>query len=310
MPTPLTLSHDGATMTILPQRGGLLRSLLLRAPTGEVVDVLWSAPDFDGSGSGWPMGGAPFLFPFAGRLFHEGQALKYELGGVERHMPLHGFAYGLPWDCRPEGQDTVVAHLKANDATRVLYPFEFAVTLRYALSPSHLRMTYRIQCLGSLLPDHGPMPVAPGWHPFFKMPLRPLSRLSECRLVTSARHKIRVTPQGMAGKSAPYPEDATENDGRLSDPLYRNIILGHHGKPEIALRDFDSKLAIRVSWDPSESAPYVVLWSREGEGFHCVEPWTALPDPLASGHGVLWLRPGQEMEASTQISIEQISSSL
>jgi galactose mutarotase-like enzyme len=299
----VTLTKDLASLHLLPERGGLLRKLTLVSSRGEPVEILWAGSDFDPTGSGWPMGGMPFLFPFAGRVFHEGQPLRYPLGGEVLHMPLHGFAYGLPWEAISETPSSVTCRLTDSAGTHALFPFAFAVEAHYTLEACSLEVRIHVESRGALDPSLGAMPIAPGWHPFFRMPFRPLSRLSECVLETSAQHKVRVTQQGAPGKSAPFPEDPAEKEPRLSDPLYRNLILANHTSPAIRVQDRDSKLTLAVEWDPADAMRYVVLWSREGEGFHCVEPWMSLPDPLAAGHRVVWLEKGESFAFKTKISL-------
>lgn len=303
MTRTVVLEHEHASLTLLPERGGLLRKLTLIGPRGEPVEILWAAPELDATGSGWPMGGMPLLFPFAGRVFHEGQPLRYGLGGEVRNMPLHGFAYGLPWQVSCQNTSSVECLLTDSTPTHTLFPFAFAVRTRWELSAQSLQVRVEIESHGPLAPGLSAMPIAPGWHPFFRMPLRPLSRLSECVMQTSAAHKVRVTPQGTPGKSAPFPEDSAEKEPRLSDPLYGNLILAHHTSPHVSVQDRDSKLELHVEWDPADALRYVVLWSRAGEGFHCLEPWMSLPDPLAAGHRVTWLEKGEIFAFTTRIRL-------
>ena len=303
MSNAVILQNGQASLTLLPERGGLLRKLTLTAPRGEPVDILWAATDLDATGSGWPMGGMPLLFPFAGRVFHEGQPLRYALGGEVRNMPLHGFAYGLPWEVTQQSPTSVSCFLTDSAATHTLYPFAFAVETTFTLGADTLEAQVKITSRGPLADGVTGMPIAPGWHPFFRMPLRPLSRLEECVIATSAQHKVRVTQQGAPGKSAPFPEDAAEKEPRLSNSLFHNLILAHHTTPHIAIQDRDSKLTVEVAWSPEDAMRYVVLWSREGEGFQCVEPWMSLPDPLAAGHSVTWLEKDQSFSFTTHIRL-------
>src|SRR5690242_3062358 len=93
--------HAGvASATILPARGALVTDLKLaakRQASGRARAVLWMPSDFNADESGWPGGGLPLCFPFAGRVFHEGRPFEYEIGGAVRPMAIHGFAYGMPW---------------------------------------------------------------------------------------------------------------------------------------------------------------------------------------------------------------------
>jgi galactose mutarotase-like enzyme len=301
----LLLKHDaGAEARILPARGGLLTDLALRVG-GRRIDVLWTPDDLAEDGSGWPGGGLPVLFPFAGRVFHEGRPFQYELGGQVRSMPLHGFAYALPWEVVSESPAAATLRTSAGARTAELYPFDFALTARYELARADaLTVTLTVESRG-LLPGvdaaglEAAMPVALGVHPYFCMPL-PGGDRERCRLVTSARQSIAVTNAGGAGKAAPL---ARAPGGLpLSTPLLASLILSQHAEPAASLVDDTAGVAVTVRWSPAAEMPYVVLWTRAGEPFHCVEPWMGLPDAVSTGAGVRWLDPGQSLTVQVEIT--------
>lgn len=305
--TTLTLRHRPvAEATLLPDRGGLLARLKLADGDGRPVELLWLPPAFHGNESGWPGGGAPICFPFAGRVFHEGQPFLYTLPTASPtatwRMPLHGFAYALPW--RLTGHDTQAAELTlaSDERTRELYPFDFLLTARYELSPHALTLALRTEARGAVDGSDARMPLALGIHPFFRAPLAPSSSLAHCRLETGARDKIRVTAAGGAGKSSPFPESPDEAAARLTDKLLANLILADHAQPEAALIDADARLALRLRWESPLS--YLVLWRREGEGFQCVEPWMGLPDAVHNGEGVRWLAAGESVTCRVEIKLQ------
>jgi galactose mutarotase-like enzyme len=74
--TPLLLKTKASRATVLPQRGGLVSSLYLGS-AGR--DLLWLPQNFDETASSWPGGGLPLLFPFAGRVWHQGELYRYKV---------------------------------------------------------------------------------------------------------------------------------------------------------------------------------------------------------------------------------------
>ena len=121
-PTPLNLtlrSAGSSTAVLLPERGGLLTQLTLRDEGGKSAQVLWLPESFSAAESGWPGGGMPLLFPFAGRQFHHGTPLHYALGGRSYHMPLHGFAYALAWSVSRHSDTSAELVLRSGEATAV-----------------------------------------------------------------------------------------------------------------------------------------------------------------------------------------------
>jgi galactose mutarotase-like enzyme len=298
-----TSAAGTATAKILPQRGGLLTSLRLCCD-GEASELLWMTPDLIETESGWPGGGMPIMFPFAGRVFAEGQPFRYDLKGKTYNMPLHGFAYALPWELSRQSASEAVLRLVSNAGTETLYPFAFNVTAHYRLEAARLNLTLGVE---NLSPDGAEMPVALGLHPYFRMPFAGGDK-ARCRLATTARTKIAVSNAGGAGKATPL-LDATlvAPDGRLplTTPLLGNLILGDHQRPDASLVDEAADRAIRVGWDHPALVPYVVLWTREGESFHCLEPWMGLPDAVSTGAGGRWLKAGESLQLGFSVTLER-----
>jgi galactose mutarotase-like enzyme len=302
---PVELDIGQARATILPERGGLLTQLALEGPGGETQELVWLPPDFKLTESGWPGGGVPVLFPFAGRVFDEGQPLRYRLDETAYMMPLHGFAYALPWELVAGGTNRAALRLQSSDKTRELFPFEFELTAGYELTPRSLRIDLLVRHGGPLGPEitpQGAMPVAMGFHPYFRMPLLGDGELGRVRLELDASEMIQVTPAGAAGKAQPLPAGPLS----LENELYANLILGGFKKPEARLVDPEAGLAVTVRWQGPELLKYVVLWTRPGEGFYCLEPWMGLPDAVSTGAGCHWLPPGQELGLHVEISLDAL----
>ena len=258
----------------------------------------------------------PLLFPFAGRVFHNGQALQYSLDNELLRMPLHGFAYAQPWEVVSATKSRATLRLKAGPRTRELYPFEFELTATYELSEQSLHTEVVVTNRGSRERDatgaSHKMPVAMGWHPYFHTPFvsdsaktRPSADSSAVmNLYTSASAQTRVTPVGGAGRTTAFPEAGDAPVTKLSDLLLHNLILGHHKKPEAELHDGTNKLALKLNW--SELNRYLVLWTKSGQGFHCVEPWMGLPDAVNNGEGVQWLSVGESLHYHFTLSLSHL----
>lgn len=293
----LQLRADGATATLYPERGGLLSALALRAPrSGALRQLLWLPPDFSLGESGWPGGGAPLMFPFAGRVFHNGHPFQYALGRSVFNMPLHGFAYAMPWQTSDVRSDAASLSLSAAASSRELFPFDFRVVARYLLTASQLTVDVTVTHVG---PSAQPMPVALGLHPYFTTE----GEAAPPALATSAAEEIQVLASGAAGKASPL---LPARNGPVTQPGLSNLILARQAAPEARLVFPSRGEALRVSWQPAERCRYVVLWSREPQRFFCVEPWMGLPDAVTSGAGVEWLPEGQSLSVRFTIGIESL----
>lgn len=291
----------GSRATLLPERGGLLSSLALKSADGMSRDVLWLSHQFDLRESGWPAGGMPLMFPFAGRVFHGLTPFQYELAGKIWQMPLHGFAYAHKWRVVAADDRTAVLSLHTSDASRQLFPFDFDLKVKYTLNDTSLLIDTEVSCLGAHSPLAPRMPMALGWHPYFYLPKWQGSVDATARLQTSAQIQLPVTAIGGAGKPTAFPGSSLPDHQVLHQAHLSNLILGDL-KSDQALVEFPaSGYAIALGWDPSYR--YLVLWTQSGQEFHCVEPWMGLPDALNNGAGLRWLAPSESHRSRVTIGI-------
>lgn len=295
-------SAGGSSATLLPDRGGLLTSLKLTTLKGNQSELLWLSPDFDAKESGWPGGGMPLMFPFAGRVFCGLDPFKYELGGKIWQMPLHGFAYAQKWQVTRTSGQTAELRLSTSEASRQLFPFDFEVDVKYLLSDDHMRVETTVTCLSAHSKASERMPFALGWHPYFRLPSE-VGGMGEyrARLKTSASTQLNVTAAGAAGKPSPFPDESAGDCTDLSNPHLGNLILGNLKSAQAQLDLADRGPTIDLKWD--QAFRYMVLWTLRGQGFHCVEPWMGLPDALNNGAGLAWLAPSQSMTTWFEISV-------
>ena len=135
-------------------------------------------PEETGNVKRW---GLPLMIPNFSRLK---DGIFQEKGTT---LPIHGFGRNLPWSVTEQNETTLTMQLSSSDATRPSYPYEFTfsaridvgeATLTYTLTmenrsdeampfrlPNNLEPQARTQSVGSRNTD--PMPIAPGFHPYF-----------------------------------------------------------------------------------------------------------------------------------------------
>lgn len=294
---PIHLLNKNAKATILPGRGGLLQSLVLADKQGDSREILYMPEHFSETESGWPGGGAPIMFPFAGRTFHEDRPFNYELNGQVYNMPLHGFSWAKPWSAVKQNATSVTLLQEDGPGTREFFPFSWRQEATYTLETDRILIDYRVTSLGSLAAAFAPMPVAVGIHPYFKLD----PKGGETILLCDAQEALQVTPSGAAGKRSTHANDGKELN--LSDPIYRNLILTGLTKRQAGLKAKGNGAVTLMTWSKDSPIQYVVLWRKDEEPFHCIEPWMGLPDAVSNGNGLKTLSKGETLAMYFEISL-------
>src|SRR5665647_721049 len=114
-----TVTADGAELCSLKNADGL--------------ELVWQA------GPQWPRH-APLLFPIVGRLKND----ELRLRGKVYPMTQHGFARDRRFEWVEREPASCKLVLTDDDATRSLYPFEFRLSVSYALKDSELEVGLEI----------------------------------------------------------------------------------------------------------------------------------------------------------------------
>lgn len=228
----------------------------------------------------WPFS-APLLFPVIGRLSngridHEGRPLR---------LPPHGFARDLPFKLLEARRDRVELCLRATPTTLEMYPFDFELSVSYALLEKSIRQEVRDSNRGATA-----MPASFGFHPGFNWPVRQSRRSAHTvclthsesagafRVDSAGRLVARDNPMGRHGSSL-----------ALDDPLFADgaIVLDPLRSTGLEYRDEDG-LLLRLDWTGCRQ---LGLWSLPGAPFVCFEPWHGHPSPAAFS-GALHEKPG------------------
>lgn len=240
-------------------------------------DLQW-----DGDPTVWN-GRAPLLFPIVGAL----AGGRYRVGDETYALPRHGFARRSLFEVVEQGARRAVFRLAPSEATRAVYPFEFALLVTYSVAGAALAVDVSIENHGS-----GPMPASFGFHPAFRWPLpfRQGRADHAIRFEREEQEPIRrldaegcLTPRGIpspvVGRTLVLRDELFAEDALVFDrPASRRVVYGAPGAPAIA-----------VSFP---TMPHLGIWSKGGgAGFICIEPWQGYADPVGFT-GTLFEKPG------------------
>ncbi len=213
---------------------------------------------------------SPVLFPVCGWT-RDRQA---RVGGKTYPLGLHGFARFQMFEIVARGEDFARLVLRDNEATRAQYPFAFELSLEYRIAGPRLSVEARVKNTGGEA-----MPYAFGLHPGFRWPMAGgEKREYAIRFDRSERPEVPVIAPGGLFSSATWPIGfADPRTMPLSDEIFAREALCFLDVASGGLDLMGPRgRVLRVEWDNSR---HVVLWSRPGAPFLCIETLTGHGDP-------------------------------
>lgn len=236
-------------------------------------------------------GVAPVLFPVVG--WTRGGAVRVD--GQVYPLGLHGFARHSRFDVAERRGDSVMLMLRESEETLRLYPFAFQLAVTYAVAGPTLEATIAVTNTGDR-----PMPYATGLHPGFRCPL-PGGEGMAHHVAFDADERPFVpviAPGGLfSAKERPIPMNGRmlrlEADTFAQEAL---CFVGARSRGLELAPDTPDGPRLRVEF---EGLPNIVLWSRPGAPFLCVEGWSGTGDPegyageLCDKPGMTLLAPGR-----------------
>jgi galactose mutarotase-like enzyme len=254
----LRLAHGEVTAEVVPTRGALVTSLKVGG-----VDVLFldRATLYDPAKN--VRGGIPVLFPYAGRLVDE----VFVPAGTR--MKQHGFGRNKPWAVQETGRASARLGLVQDDETRAQYPYDYDADYGIRLLPRGLQVELMVRNGGER-----PLPLSPGWHPYFRCP---------------AALKSRVRGD-VPGLDAQRMGDEAEFDFGLPAPA--------NGRTRFEVPDLG---VLRISFSPA--LRHMQFWSQPGRDFVCLEPFWG-PNDTVNTERRLDLPPGQARDLWMRIEVD------
>ena len=272
----------------------LVGAELQSVQTAHGAQLLW-----DGDPAWWT-GRAPILFPIIGEL--AGGAYRYD--GRAYAMPKHGFARRSTFAVITAETGRAVLRLRANAATRAVYPFEFALDLEYALDGAQLTMAATITNQGTRA-----MPASFGFHPALRWPLPFGAARAGHRLLFAQAEPAPVRRIDARGLLRPEPEPSPVTGNRLDlrDDLFTGdaLIFDQLGSRAVSY-GADHGPQLRVGF---ADFPTLGIWTKPGAGFVCIEPWQGCADAVGfSGDirdkpGIMLIEPGAARRLAMTIAL-------
>lgn len=236
----------------------------------------------------------PVLFPVCGRLIDK----KYRYGGKTYTLENHGFASSSDFSSSAEGKEKVSFTLTENEKTLARYPFRFRFTVSYALEGDVLAVEYRVDNT-----DDKDIYFSFGSHEAYKTE----GDFGDWSLEFEKQEDLYVKVQPVLGflngEKKLFRKDVKEL--RMANELFDedSLIFDGLSSQEVTLKRRGMPV-VSVRFEPCES---LLLWTKPGAPYLCIEPWYGLPDyartdgDLTKKAGIVRLESGKSYSKTHKI---------
>ncbi|MDR3258758.1 MAG: hypothetical protein LBT51_03990 [Fusobacteriaceae bacterium] len=250
----LILSNNVMSVGILPEKGGLISSIIYR----DKEILYYNEPNIFSNER--PKCGIPILFPSCGRCSDD----KITIEGTEYKMPIHGFAHMVKWEIDDSAKNNEIKlTLNDSDFTHIYYPFHFTSNLIYRLEHNKLVGMFSCQNL-----DVKEMPFVFGIHPYFMV-----ANTNDIEIFIDGQNYLDYEIGKMKQYSNPI---MFHNDSEITH-IYEKHIYENQITP-IVFRD--NKKNINIFITSEEYFSKILLWKSKNPNFICIEPWGGMPNAL------------------------------
>lgn len=278
------------TVSVIPSAGNRACGMTING--GNILLFPYeSAEDFKRRGGG--LNGIPFLAPWANRLDEQAfyvngrrHAFDMELGNVRGEIPIHGFlASASEWQVVEVKADADAAWVTSrlefyrHPEWMRQFPFAHTIDMTYRLAMGVLQVTTALGNLGT-----EPMPVAIGFHPFFRLDDSPRD---DWTISVAARTAWRLAPTKLPTgetepieKRFPHPEAVPLKDHDL-DHLFSDLVRDDAGIAVMSLRGKRQQVDVLIG---PQFRVVLVYAPRDAAaatgGFVCFEPMAGITNAL------------------------------
>lgn len=273
--------------------GAELQSMVWKS---EKLELLWQ-----GDRRWWP-DRSPVLFPAVG----DWKDNRYCYEGDWYEMPLHGFARFSVFRLSERLDHKLVYQLRANEDTKIYYPFDFIFTITYEAAGSQLNVRKTVENISDRC-----MPFSVGGHVGFRVPFKSGEDYADYYLEFEKKETACRYPL-IGGRVLGAPVPCLEHSGilELSKDMFRRGAYNFKGLRSewIALKNRRNSYSVEMAFP---GIKYFSLWSVPGADFLCLEPCNGVAASEDEGYdilkkkGICVLKPGAKSVFSYVITVKE-----
>lgn len=296
------LQDDGieSCVSIIPMAGAILNSWKI-ANSGGLVDIIEGysgREDFERNvHKGFK---SAKLSPFVcrlknGRFKWEGRELTLQKFMLNNES-IHGILYDEPFNITSISQDNDHCSVELEyDYTGSLagFPFPYRITVRYTLLADNvLVISSQVSNLAN-----GPMPIADGWHPYFKIG----GKADDWWLQVSTDQMLEYDDALLPTGRQVFDDQFL--DGKKIGPmkLDNGFMLKEKTSPLCVLKNPENNIS--VEFISQRNYPYLQLYIPDHRESIAIENLSSAPDAFNNGMGLLNLSPGEDVTFEVVIKV-------
>jgi aldose 1-epimerase len=262
------------------------------------------------------LSGIPFMGPWANRLdelafYANGVRYPFNmgLGNVRGPQAIHGFlSYAPHWHVVDAQSDATAAWVKSRldffkqPAWMAQFPFAHTLEMTYRLERGVLEVSLRIENVSA-----EPLPVAIGFHPYFRLTDSPRD---DWTISIGARSEWLLSPEKLpTGETRPI--EALLPDPRAAplkgldiDHVFGDLVRDADGRALMSVRGKSQRIDVAFGPNYRAAVVYAPLPSAaptQDRQFICFEPMAAITNALNLAHRGVYkdlqtIAPGQAWE--------------
>ncbi len=216
-------------------------------------------------------GTAPVLFPICGGIPDD----KFVLDGKEYNLMKHGFARVSRFSVEKATNTSAVFLLKSNEETLKSYPWEFEFRVKYTLSAAKVNVEYDVLNLSDSV-----MYTAVGGHEAYLCD----GGIENYDVIFEKEETLKT--HRLEGTLISRKTDTVLYEGNVL-PLYTEffeidaLIFTDVKSRFVTLRNRTNGKSVSVDFNGFD---FLLLWTKPGAPYLCIEPWTTSPSYIDDGH--------------------------
>ena len=255
---------------------------------------------YDGKERAWQnetgewSGCAILLFPYAGfnRLVYD---------GVDFGVQKHGFCRNEEFELVEAKNDEITFVLRANERTRLVYPYDFEFFVQYATIDNGYKVCYTI-----VNRENREIPFACGGHESFALDNTVENYYVEFENDEKFDFLVHNASGMLTGEKISHGEGRILNLEKDFTDNSATVILGDISSRKATLKD--KKTNEKIVEITFEGFSNLLLWHPHGSKMLCIEPWQCLPShadeikEFKERKGVINLSPNCEITFTRKIT--------